>query len=156
MFLSIQWVGLGIFVSLSQIIWFLDDRYKQLLKDIGNGLSLVSVQNLRPSQDLENKSNTNNCPAVVVQKEEILQEIPSIQLRSEQIEEIDSSSSSYRPTEQEKFLFEKVWNNRMRIQMQHQQLMMKAAKLCFSSINNDTFFTKNNQTDLQTMNFNTY
>jgi len=34
----------------------------------------------------------------------------------------------------------------MRIQMQHQQLMIKAAKLlCFSPINNDSFISKNTQ-----------
>jgi hypothetical protein len=103
---------------------------------MGNGLSLVSVQNLNPLEDVENKSSN------LVQKQEIIQEKPSIEQQEEEINY--SSPLTFEPNEQEKYLFERIWDNRMRIEMQHQQLMMKAARLlCFSSINNDSFIHKN-------------
>jgi hypothetical protein len=34
--------------------YVLDDEYKKTLKNTGNGLSLVSEQNLNPSDDVEN------------------------------------------------------------------------------------------------------
>ncbi len=133
-----------------ELCLYVDNEYNEILKDMGNGLSLVSIQNLNPCEDIENKTNT--CSAVV-KKAEISQEKSSIQ---QQQDETISSLSSYEPTEQERILFEKMCDNRMRIQMQHQQLMMKAARLvCFSSINNDLLNRKstqcNNQLDLQTM-----
>jgi hypothetical protein len=134
-----------------ELCLYVDNEYNEILKDMGNGLSLVSIQNLNPCEDIENKTNTRSA---VVKKEEIFQEKSSIQ--QQQQDETISSLSSYEPTEQERILFEKMCDNRMRIQMQHQQLMMKAARLvCFSSINNDSLNRKstqcNNQLDLQTM-----
>jgi len=133
------------FFSLYESSLFTDDQYKQILKNMGNGLSLVAVQNINSMEDQTEKPNT--CTDLV-RKEDIIREKPSIQ----QIEEIKpssngSSTSFYEPSEQDKILFEKVWENRMRIEMQHQQLMSKAAKLLyFSSINNnDSFMSKNSQ-----------
>jgi hypothetical protein len=120
---------------------YLDDEYKQILKDMGNGLSLVSVQNLNSSEDVQNKPNNSSIP---VQKQEVVQEKPPVQ---QQQEEVDYSSSlPYEPTEQERYYFERIWDNRMQIEMQHQHLMTKAARLlCFSSNNNDSFIRKNTQ-----------
>jgi len=132
------------FFSLYKSSLFTDDQYKQILKNMGNGLSLVAVQNINSMEDQTDKPNT--CTDLV-RKEDIIREKPSIQ----QIEEIKpssncSSTSFYEPSEQDKILFEKVWENRMRIEMQHQQLMNKAAKLlCYSTMHNDSFISKNTQ-----------
>jgi hypothetical protein len=132
------------FFSLYKFSLFTDDQYKQILKNMGNGLSLVAVQNINSMEDQTEKPNT--CTDLV-RKEDIIREKPSIQ----QIEEIKpssngSSTSFYEPSEQDKILFEKVWENRMRIEMQHQQLMSKAAKLlCYSTMHNDSFISKNTQ-----------
>ncbi|CAF0893601.1 unnamed protein product [Rotaria sordida] len=134
-------------------IYSMNDEYKQILKDIGNGLSLVSVQSLNPCEIVEEKAN--NCNSLVQKEENFCQGKNSAQEKnsareknSAQVkEEIKSCSpSSYELSEQEKILFEKLWDNRMRIQTQHQQLMTRASRLlCFSSINNDSFCGKNTQ-----------
>lgn len=132
------------FLSLLFNLFFsLDDQYRQILKDIGNGLSLVSVQNLNPSQEMKIKANT--CTDLV-RKEDFIQEKYFIQQEQQppKIDEINCDSSSYQPSEHEKFLFDKIWNNQMRIDTQHQQLMIKAAKvLSVVSNNNDSFIKKN-------------
>ena len=104
----------------------LDDQYNQILKDIGDGLSLISVQNL------ENQSA--ECSTFVPKNKQLFQEKYSVK----ETEEINHSLSSHEPNEQEKILCEKISDNRQRILMQHQQLMMKAAQLlCFPSIEKD-------------------
>ncbi|CAF1071698.1 unnamed protein product [Rotaria magnacalcarata] len=130
-------------------VYSMNDEYKQIIKDIGNGLSLVSVHDLNASRYIENKPN--DC-SVLIPKNEISQGKYSIEER----EEIISYPSSFEPNENERILFEKIWNNRMRIQMQHQQLMMKAAKLlCFSPLNNESVYKKtaplNSESDLPTI-----
>jgi hypothetical protein len=79
----------------------------------------------------------------------LIQQGEEIKTSIREIEEIKplSSPSFYEPNEHEKMLIEKVLDNRMRIQMQHQQIMNKAATLlCFASINNnDSFIFKNSQ-----------
>ncbi|CAF2502300.1 unnamed protein product [Rotaria sp. Silwood2] len=132
-------------------VYSMNDEYKQILKDIGNGLSLVSVQNIDSCEVVEEKPN--NCNSLV-ETEENCQGKYTVQEK----EETKSCPSSYEPNEQEKMLFEKLWDNRIRIQMQHQQLMTRGARLlCFSSLNNDSFYRKdtqlNNESDLQTMKF---
>ncbi len=81
---------------------------------MGNGLSLVSLQNMDLMEDQIIKPN--NCRDLV-RKEHIIREKPSIQ----GIEEIKllPPPSFYKPTGHEKMLIEKVWDNQMRIQMQH-------------------------------------
>lgn len=136
-------------IQLLYIFIFLDDEYKQIIKDIGNGLSLVSVQDLNVNRKTESESN--NCFSLVSNNE-----IPEVKHSFEEKEETISSPSSFEPNEQERIIFDKLWNNRVRIQMQHQQLMTKAARLLsLSSFNNDLIDKKNiqlnNTSDIQTM-----
>ncbi|CAF4729419.1 unnamed protein product [Rotaria sp. Silwood1] len=147
-------------------IYSMNDEYKQILKDIGNGLSLVSVQSLNPSGIVEEKPNICNSRVekeenfqgkYSVQEKHSVQEKNSVQEKHfvQEKEETKSPPSSDEPNEQEKFLFGKLCENRMRIQMHHQQLMTRAARLlCLPSINNDSFYGKNtqlnNESNLQT------
>jgi len=58
---------------------------------------------------------------------------------------IDHYPSSYQPTEEERALFRQMWDNRMRIQDQHQQLMLKATRLLYhSSTTGSSFSTRSN------------
>ncbi|CAF0734256.1 unnamed protein product [Adineta steineri] len=145
-------------------IYSMNNAYKQITKDMGNGLSLISIQDFNSSQDRENKLNNNNSSALAkkeeVSKEKLSTEQPPLSSTQQQSqheeEEANSTISLCEPNEQERILFEKLWENRTRIQMQHQQLMMKAARLlCFTSVDiNQSFNTKNNQSDLQTIKWN--
>ncbi|CAF1407502.1 unnamed protein product [Adineta ricciae] len=97
-----------------------DNDHKQMIKDMGNGLSLVSIQDLNVSKDQQIEKKEEKPP------------------KQQQKEETNSVLSTYEPNEQERMLFEKLWDNRIRIQMQHQQLMMKATRfICFPSTNDD-------------------
>ena len=81
---------------------------------MGNGLSLVSVQNINSMEDQIDKSNT--CTDLV-QKEDIIREKPLIRQGEEikpsiqEIEEIKPlpSPTFYEPNEHEKMLIEKFW-----------------------------------------------
>jgi hypothetical protein len=94
---------------------------------------------------MEDQIIKSNNSTDLVRKENIIREKPAIQ-QGEEIKPLPSPSL-YQPNEHEKMLIEKVWDNRMRLQMQHEQIMTKAAKLLyFSSINNnDSFMSKNSQ-----------
>lgn len=100
------------------------------MKDIGNGLSLVSIQNLHLTDDHLQKSNCI-LPKQDLSKEKLL--VPF-----KQDKQTDSFPiEKYETTQEEQMLFDKICDNRMRIEMQHQHLMFKAAQLLsFSSIQN--------------------
>ncbi|CAF1409095.1 unnamed protein product [Adineta ricciae] len=105
-------------------IYSMNNDHKQMIKDMGNGLSLISIQDLNSSKDQQ-----------IEKKEE---KTPKQQQQQQQTDETNSVLSTYEPNEQERMLFEKLWDNRIRIQMQHQQLMMKATRfICFPSTNDD-------------------
>jgi hypothetical protein len=141
-----------LFLFFNKTFVFLDDEYKQILKDMGNGLSLVSILNINSPEDTSH--SIDNCPLPITEKGENFEEkysFPIVQqeenfdekycVQQEEMRSINSyPSPSYELNEQDKILFEKIWNNRLRIQIQHEQLMTKASRLiCFSSINYDSF-----------------
>lgn len=88
---------------------------------MGNGLSLVSVQDLNRWKDQERSSSVKKPEAFYV-KSSVSQQ------QQQRDDETNSIFSNYEPNDQERLLIDKLWDNRLRIQMQHQQLMLKAAR----------------------------
>ena len=77
----------------------LDDQYKQILKDIGNGLSLVSIQNLQSTDEQINQSN--KCIGTLPKED--LSEQKSLVLQKQIV---DPSPEIYQPNDQEQILFD--------------------------------------------------
>ncbi|UJR38516.1 hypothetical protein I4U23_031182 [Adineta vaga] len=114
-------------------IYSMNNDYKQMIKDMGNGLSLISIQDF--NNCLKEQGTKSMKTSSLTEKEE-----------NQQKDDTNSILATYEPNEQERALLEKLWDNRIRIQMQHQQLMMKATRLIsFPSINNDLINRKINQ-----------
>ena len=124
---------------------FVDNDHRQVVKEMGNGLSLISIQDLHDSKDHDQPWSK---ASALVKKTDVASEKSSVS--QQQFD--DDPLSTYEPNEQERVLFDKLWDNRLRIQMQHQQLMIKAARLiCFPSTNPDPTNRKTDQPDLQAM-----
>lgn len=97
-------------------------------------------------ENIEKKENEsvkpNQCTDLVVLKQELTGE-KSLCLPNDQMKYSSSVSSFYEPSEHDQMLFDQITNNRTRIQMQHQQLMLRAAKLLSYSSNTNDSSVKN-------------
>ena len=103
---------------------------------MGNGLSLISVQDLNHSKDAANQWNNWIIPHETKRN---FQENEFIE-------------------QQQKTLIEKILNNRILIHMRHEQLMAKASQLLYYPSNNndpsfENKFLSNNDSTFPTMNF---
>jgi len=97
-----------------------DDRYKQIVKEIGNGLSLVSIENIRSTDEQVQKTKP------IEQKHKEMALVP---FKQDKQQSNSSPMEKFEVNQDERILFDKICDNRMRIEMQHQQLMFKAAQL---------------------------
>ena len=107
-------------------------------------MALISVQNIDKNED-ETVKPTKPVDHLVAKQNLIVEQKP-LDPPNEPIKHSSSFSSYYEPSEQDHMLFDQISNNRMRIHMQHQQLMLRATRLLsYSSINNDSTVKRNGE-----------
>ena len=129
--------------NIFDIFSFEDQKSRHVFKNIGDGLALISVENIEKKEDEPIKPN--KCTDLVVSKQDLTEE-KCLYSPKDQIKYSSSISSLYEPSEHDQMLFDQIMNNRLRIQMQHQHLMLRATKvLSYSSTNNDSTIKNNPQ-----------
>ena len=112
-----------------------DQQDKYVSADVGHGLSLLSVTNLVDASQGTWKclASPVTCSSTLLKKPNEVVEQSSVRVEESQAK--DSSNPFVEINEEERVLFDQISKNRLRIQMQHQHLLNRAAQsLCFSSI----------------------
>ena len=110
---------------------FSDKEHQEILHEIGHGVSLVSVHDLHGFHEKYSSIDpTDPVPTPsMIKAEKVEQPI---------VKSIDKDEMPIELTEEEKYLFDKLSQNQQRIQMQHQQLLIKATKFLSNAFNEGT------------------
>jgi hypothetical protein len=108
----------------------LDERTYDARMDVGHGLSLVTVQNLerlaREHDDVPDKSQPR--PPIDLPEELDFARTTMPPADEQPGDETSTCPSSAEATEHDKQLFDRISENRTRLEMKHRELMIRAAR----------------------------